>query len=174
MLAGTQLLAPVAPWAVINSHPHREQVALENLQRQDFTAYCPMLRRRRSHARRVTSVLRPLFPGYLFVSTGTNFGHWRPILSTYGVRSIVRSGQDISCIDHAFIASLREREVDGAIVRPLVPYQIGQIVKIVDSSFDGLVAKIIDMDEKDRLVVLLDLMNRSTKVILGSHQVRAA
>src|SRR5215831_15279293 len=96
MLAPTQLSAPVAPWAVINTHPHREKVALENLQRQEFTAYCPMLRRRRSHARRVTSVLRPLFPGYLFVSTGINFGRWRPILSTYGVRSIVSNGQNIS------------------------------------------------------------------------------
>ena len=164
----------MAPWAVVNTHPHREQIALENLQRQDFTAYCPMLRRRRSHARRVTSVLRPLFPGYLFVSTGTNFGRWRPILSTYGVRSIVRSGQNISCIDHAFIATLRGREVDGAIVRPLMPYQVGQSVKIADGPFDGLVATVIEMDEKERLVVLLDLMNRSTKVSLGSHQVTAA
>ena len=174
MLAPNELRAPVAPWAVINTHPHREQIALENLQRQDFTAYCPMLRRRRSHARRVTSVLRPLFPGYLFVSTGTNFGRWRPILSTYGVRSIVRSGQNISCIDHAFIATLRDREVDGAIVRPPVPYQVGQSVKIADGPFDGFVATIIDMDEKERLVVLLDLMNRSTKVTLGSQQVTAA
>ena len=174
MLVSTQLCAPRAPWAVINCHPHREQIALENLQRQDFTAYCPMLRRRRSHARRVTSVLRPLFPGYLFVSTGTNFGRWRPILSTYGVRSIVRSGQDISCIDHAFIVSLREREVDGAIVRPRMPYQIGQSVKIADGPLDGFIATIIDMDERDRLVVLLDLMNRSTKVTLGSRQVTAA
>ena len=99
---------------------------------------------------------------------------WRPILSTYGVRSIVRSGQDISCIDHALIASLRDREVDGAIVRPLVPYKVGQSVKIAEGPFDGLVATIIDMDEKDRLVVLLDLMNRSTKVMLGSQQVMAA
>jgi transcriptional antiterminator RfaH len=99
---------------------------------------------------------------------------WRPILSTYGVRSIVRSGQDISCIDHAFIASLRDREVDGAIVRPLVPYKVGQSVKIAEGPFDGLVATIIDMDEKNRLVVLLELMNRSTKVMLGSQQVTAA
>jgi transcriptional antiterminator RfaH len=54
MLAPTQLSAPVAPWAVNNADPHREEIALENLQRQEFTAYCPMLRRRRSHARRVT------------------------------------------------------------------------------------------------------------------------
>jgi transcriptional antiterminator RfaH len=174
MLAPTQLGAPVAPWAVINTHPHREKLALENLERQEFTVYCPLLRRRLSHARRVTSVLRPLFPGYLFVSTGINFGRWRPILSTYGVRSIVSNGQNISCIDHAFIAGLQKREVDGVVVRPLAPYQRGQSVKIIDGPFDGLVATIIDMDEKERLVVLLDMMNRGTKVTLSSHQVAAA
>src|SRR5262249_7925997 len=104
MFAPTQWSAPVAPWAVINTHPHREKVALETPHGRESPAYCRMLRRGRSHARRVTSVLRPLFPGYLFVSTGINFGRWRPILSTYGVRSMVCNGQNISCIDHAFVA----------------------------------------------------------------------
>ncbi len=164
----------IAPWAVINSHPHREQIALENLERQGFFAYCPMLRRRRSHARQVSTVLRPLFPGYLFVSTAANFGHWRRILSTLGVRSIVRSGENVSCIDDELIAGLRAREVDGAVVRPAAPYQIGQSVHIVDGPFDGLIATIVDMDEKNRLVVLLDLMNRSTKVTLSCDLVTAA
>jgi hypothetical protein len=30
------------------------------------------------------------------------------------------------------------------------------------------------LDEKERLVVLLDMMNRGTKVTLSSHQVAAA
>ena len=41
-------------WAVINTHPHREQVAVENLQRQEFHAYCPMVRRR-LHAAKVAA-----------------------------------------------------------------------------------------------------------------------
>jgi transcriptional antiterminator RfaH len=174
MLAPTHWQVPVAPWAVINTHPHREEMALGNLKRQGFIAYCPMLRRRRSHGRRITTVLRPLFPSYLFVSTGTKFARWQPILSTYGVRSLVCSGQNIVTICHAFIVQLRAREVDGVIVRPPEPYQIGQTVTIADGPFDGLVATIIHMDEKDRLVVLLDLMNRSTSVTLSAHQVTAA
>ena len=140
MLALNEWGAPLSPWAVVNTHPHREQIALQNLQRQKFHAYCPMLRRRRSHARRVTSVLRPLFPGYLFVSTGTNFGRWRPILSTYGVRSIVRSGQTIGCIDHDVHRSLARSRGRRRHRSPSVPYLVGQSVKIADGPFDGLVA----------------------------------
>jgi len=166
--------APLAPWAVVNTHSHREEIALENLKRQNFIAYCPMIRRPRSNGRRIATVMRPLFPSYLFVSTGTHFGRWKPILSTYGVRSVVRNGQQIATIDHDFIAHLRAREVDGVIVRPSEPYRIGQSVAIAEGPFGGLMATIIDMNENDRIVVLLDLMNRRTSVSLSIDQVTAA
>ena len=96
-------------WAVINTHPHREQVAVENLQRQEFRAYCPMVRRQRRHARRVTDVLRPLFPGYLFTQVSSDMQRWRPMLSTFGVRAVVRCGDRLSLIEDAFIQSLMFR-----------------------------------------------------------------
>jgi transcriptional antiterminator RfaH len=166
--------ASTAPWIVINTHPHREHLALENLHRQDFEAYCPMIRKRRSHARRVESVLRPLFPGYLFLRASTEQARWRPVLSTYGVRTIVRAGDALSFIDDGFIVGLKAREMDGAIVRPANPYHIGQQVRVAAGPFDGLIATIIAMDEKDRLVVLLDMMNRSIKVKLSNEWVAPA
>lgn len=159
-----QFEAAAAPWIVVNTHPHQEHAALENLQRQAFETYCPMIRKRRSHARRVEHVLRPLFPGYLFVRTGRQLGRWRPIQSTYGVRTIVRAGNELGFIDDGLIAGLKAREVEGAIVRPANPFRLGQQVQIAGGPFDGIVATIIEMDEKDRLVVLLQLMNRPIKV----------
>jgi transcriptional antiterminator RfaH len=158
-------------WVVINTLPHREQIAVASLHRQDFDAYCPFVRRRRSHARRVDTVLRPLFPNYLFVRVDDQLAHWRPILTTHGVRTIVRAGDDLSFIDDAFIANLKAREVDGAIVRPPTPYRVGQQVQIAAGPFDRVIATIIDMDEKDRLVVLLDMMNRGIKVTIKSEWV---
>src|SRR5512145_3209940 len=78
------------PWIAVNTNPHREHIVLEHLHRQALTAYCPMIRRHRSHARRVEMVLRPLFPGYLFVQASTDL-KWRPILTTHGVRTVVRT-----------------------------------------------------------------------------------
>ena len=107
----------------------------------------------------------------LFVRAHPQLGRWRPILSTYGVRTIVRAGDELSFIDNGFIASLRAREIDGAIVRPPSPYRLGQRVQIASGPFDGVVATILAMDEKDRLVVLLDLMNRAIKVKVKSEWV---
>jgi transcriptional antiterminator RfaH len=165
---------PPKSWIVISTHPHREHIALENLERQRFEGYCPMVPRRRSHARRVEMVLRPLFPNYLFVRAGPKLGRWQSILSTYGVRTVVRAGEALSFLDDGFIVSLKAREVDGAIVRPASPYQVGQEVRIATRSFDSVIAKIIEMDEKDRIVVLIDMLGRSTKLTLRSDLISAA
>jgi len=159
------------PWIVINTRPHAEHTALENLQRQAFDVYCPMLRKRRSHARSVITVLRPLFPGYLFARPSRKARRWRSILSTYGVRSVVRAGEEPICIDHGFIASLKAREVEGAIARPASPYEVGQKVRITGGPFDGIVTTIIDLDEEERVVVLLEVLKRATKLTLNADGV---
>jgi transcriptional antiterminator RfaH len=86
----------------------------------------------------------------------------------------VRTGQELSFIDDGFITSLKAREIEGAVVRPPSSFRVGQKVQISDGPFDGIVATIIEMDEKDRLVVLLELMSRGVKVKLRSEQVTAA
>lgn len=153
-----------------NSQPHRERIALDNLLRQGFRAYCPLIRRRVRHARRTQDVLRPLFPGYLFIDLDPN-ARWSPILSTFGVRTLVRCGKQLSSLPDEFVNSLKAREIEGATMRPASPYEIGQQVRIADGVFHGLVATIIDMDVRDRLVVLMNLLNRPTKVRLSARQV---
>ena len=160
-------------WMVVNTQPHRERFALENLDRQDFTSYCPMLQKTVRHARKARNVLRPMFPGYVFVEVDLEHQRWQSILSTYGVRSVVRCGDEPSFLTRDFIASLKVREVDGVIVRPQSRYTIGQKVRFSGGAFDNLIATIIDMDEKDRLVVLMDLLNSRVKVKVGEGSVFA-
>lgn len=167
----TAIPGDAARWIAVNTHPHREQFAIENLERQDFVAYCPLIRKRIRHARRVHDAKRPLFPGYVFVEITNGLDRWRPITSTYGVRSIVMCGERLSFIDAGFVASLKVREVDGLIVRPTKRFCIGQSVRMAGGPFDGLVAEIIEMDEKERLVVLLDLLNRPVRVRLEASSV---
>jgi transcriptional antiterminator RfaH len=166
--------APTWPWIAINTNPHRERLVLDHLERQGLIAYCPMMRKQRSHARRVEMVLRPLFPGYLFAQTSADLKSWRPILSMHGVRTVVRAGDDPSFIDDEFITGLKLREVDGAVVRPPSPYRIGQEVRITGGPFDGVITTILDLDEKDRLLVLLDVMNRGIKMRLNGEMVTPA
>jgi transcriptional antiterminator RfaH len=169
---GDRTDATSALWSVINTHPGREQLAEDNLERQQFRVYCPKVRKLVRHARRTSEVLRPLFPGYLFVHLPVT--GWQPAASTYGVRSLLRLGERPAIIDDGFISSLRAREVDGIIADHTRQFKIGQQVQFAGGSFDGLVATIIEMKEKDRLVVLLDLLQRPVRVRIDAKQVVAA
>lgn len=155
-------------WIVVSCHAHKEATALEHLRRQDFTSYCPMLRRQVRHARRTYLSVRPLFPSYVFVAMDFDRRGWRSLLSTRGVRSVISCGETPSTLKNEFIESLRSREVDGAIHHPTTPYSIGQRVRLNQAAFDGVVATIIDIDEKDRVVVLLDLLSRPVRVNVKS------
>ncbi len=156
-------------WIVVNCQPHKESVALDHLGRQAFTCYCPMIRRQVRHARRTYESVRPLFPSYVFVALDFGRQSWRSLLSTRGVRGIVSCGEAPSTLRSDIIEQLRAREIDGAITRPTAPFRIGQRVSIVRGALDGLVATIVDLDEKDRIVVLLDLLNRPVRVSVRSE-----
>lgn len=162
-------------WLVINTQPRREASATVNLERQGFTVYCPMVSKRIRHARRVYDAPRPLFPLYVFVEYETAKFHWRKILSTYGVRSVVRNGDTPSLLDGAIVEGLKSREVDGIVRKPDTPFVVGQQVVLQSGPLDGLIGQIIEMREKDRLVVLLDLLNnQSVKLHVHAHMVARA
>jgi transcriptional antiterminator RfaH len=156
-------------WAVVKAQPHRERVAVENLERQGFRTYCPVILRQRRRGRQMQPVPKPLFPGYLFVRLDPDVQPWRPMLSTLGVRTVICSGERPSLIEDAFVEGLKVREHDGVIVHPDRPYQVGQQVRMAGGAFDGLVATVIGMREKDRLTVLLQLLSRAVRVELGAQ-----
>lgn len=159
-------------FAVVNTHPHREQFASENLIRQGYTPYCPRLVTRVTHARKTRDVLRPMFPGYLFVAFDSAIQQFSPVNSTFGVRRVVKFGERPALLDGNFVQALRQREVDGAIIRPAHPYSVGDPVKLRGSSFDGVIAKIVELADNDRVVVLFDLLQRPTKLTTDVRFVR--
>ncbi len=157
-------------WFVLATHPHREAAAIQNLVRQSFHAYCPAIIKNIRHARRNYDAPRPLFPGYVFVEQQNPAQRWRPVLSTVGVRSVIMSGETPAKLPAGFVESLRAREVNGSICKPETPFQIGQRVTIRGGAFDGLVGQIVEMKENDRVLVLLDLLKRQTRVHIDAKR----
>jgi transcriptional antiterminator RfaH len=153
-------------WLVINTLPHRETHACEHLTRQHFRVYCPMIMRRVRHARSVSDEPRPLFPGYVFVEHRLADPTWRPILGTQGVKSVVRSGDQPSLLCGSFIDELRAREVEGVLRKPRDPLEVGQRVTVQGTAFGGLVGQIIELRDKDRVMILLELLDKQTRVQL--------
>ena len=161
-------------WIVLTTQPHREDFAIENLVRQDYEAYCPMIVKRIKHARRTYDAKRPLFPGYVFVEHPAQRHRWRPLLGTFGVRSVVCNGETPALLPSGFVEGLKAREVDGAIKKPETPFRPGQSVAINGGPFDGLVGQILEIRESDRILLLLNLLNQQTRVHVETKMLRSA
>ena len=71
-------------WCAVNTQVNAEDKAVFHLMRQGFKVLLPKHLKRRSHARKVAWVPRPLFPGYLFVEIDPERSPWRAIRSTVG------------------------------------------------------------------------------------------
>ncbi len=152
-------------WIAVCTQPNRENLAIDNLRRQGYETYCPMFVKRRCHARKVETVKRPLFPGYVFVSLDQLVQGVRSIHSTFGVRHMVRFGDAPARLPERFIEELRAREVDGIIPMPS-PEQIfppGSAAMIRDGVFKDLIVTVLSCQVRDRVVVLLDFLKSSVK-----------
>lgn len=158
-------------WLVVNARPNQERIACEHLKRQDFDPYCPMIGKLVRHARKSEIKARPLFPGYLFVRLDPDHRRWRAILSTVGVRQLVRFGDTPGRLDDSFIEGLRKCEREGLIVPPVQRYSVGQAVEINSPAFEGVIGKILAIDEASRITVLIDMMRRSVKLQVMAENV---
>lgn len=160
-------------WVVATTHPHKEAQALANLSRQGFDSYCPRIRRRVRHARRIVDVLRPLFPGYVFIRLDPQVEQWRTIDSTFGIRSLIRFGDAPGTIPDEFVRSLHATEQDGAVALPAArdSYRPGEKVQMREGPFEGLIATVLSSNEYDRIVVLMNLLKRSVRVQVAINEI---
>jgi transcriptional antiterminator RfaH len=163
-------------WVAAGTHAHKESTAITNLLRQGFEAYCPMIRKRRHHARRVREVLRPLFPGYVFIAIDPTQHRWRPILSTVGIRTLIRFGDSLGVLPHRFVEDLRSYEKEGALPVCYSPssYTPGDRVRLCEWPFEGVIAIVLSVEEHARLQILLHLLNRDVRVRIPANSVAPA
>ena len=100
-------------WIAANTHANAESTAIINLERQQYRCYCPSVMVQRRHARKVETVRRPFFPGYVFVDIESRKGIWRPIMSTVGIRAVVRFGEKLGVVPTGLVQTMQEREAEG-------------------------------------------------------------
>ena len=152
-------------WYVVHCRVGSEQRAETNLVRQEYEVWLPMYHKTRRHARRVERVLRPLFPRYLFVHIDLDSQPWRPILSTFGVHTIVSDADGPLAIGDDIVAGLIARAGDDGIFdiarRAMTP---GDQVRIQGGPMADLEGVFQAELDSDRVLILLKLMGREVRV----------
>ena len=157
-------MVALSDWFVVKTHAGKEQLACDHLVRQGFEIFSPKLRSGRSARNgRKQTVLRPLFPGYVFISFDPSTVRWQAIDSTFGVSRLVRFGDRPARLQDGLVDRLKELSSDGYITFE-DDLQPDDQVKILAGPFDEWIGQVVRLAEGDRVVVLLQMATRSVKV----------
>jgi len=158
-------------WYAVNSKPHRERQAEQNLLRLGVETFCPLLKQSKVIRRVRQTVIRPLFPGYLFAKFDASC-HLRAVAYAGGVSRIVTFGGTPAVVDEAMIDSVKNRLQHGYAVAPSHRLKPGQVVTIQEGPLYGIEAVFErEMDDQERVVLLLRTLAYQARVVMPMSHV---
>lgn len=152
-------------WYLVYSKPQQERLAVENLERQGYVTYLPMMRNRRRRKGRYVTLIEPMFPRYLFIHLNDETDNWSPIRSTTGVSRMIKFGDLPARVPDDLINGLMARDDETGIQNLATPeFKSGDRVRIVEGPMAGYEAIFKARGSQERVMVLLDVVGKVTRV----------
>jgi transcriptional antiterminator RfaH len=163
------------PWYVVHTKVRQEQIACDNLGRQGFEVYLPRIKVLKRSRGRQQVQYEPLFPRYLFLQPGSVTHSIAPVRSSKGVTTIVRFGQEPAVIRPQTLKIIRDFEAhrNEASEADFSPFQPGERIRIAAGPLIGMEGLISDVSH-ERVVVLMHLLGKDTRVSISHHQLLVA
>lgn len=153
-------------WYVAATQPGREDVAEQNLRRQDFGIWTPRQIRVVHHARRRHEKRVAFFPGYIFVSLDLERHRWRSVNATSGVRSLIMQGERPALCPAGLVEGLQALTDGSGLFNGVAGIAPGDAVRVVNGPFAELVGTLTRLDGAGRARILLRIMHGDVAVTL--------
>lgn len=157
-------LADDERWYVVITGPREERRAHQNLVRQNFRPFLPQISKTVRHARQMRTVIAPLFPRYMFVPLNLDRDRWLSIRGTYGVSTIFMAGGRPAPVPQGVVETLITCADDRQVTRLDLDLREGDSVRFVSGPFAELPGTLERLDDNGRVMVLLDIMGKATRV----------
>jgi transcriptional antiterminator RfaH len=167
-------------WTVVNVETGREAVADQGIAKLGYVVYVPRFSNKQRDKRKHRAwhhVLRPLFPGYLFVKLSPDLDPWIGIEAVRGVVSVVKAGDKPGRVPDLLIEKLRDAEPKNFKAFRNVGDDLveGTRLRVTEGPFADQVVRFVsavgDMDSDARIVALLDLFGRASRIELAADHV---
>ena len=166
-------LAQGARWYLVHTRPNNERKAALNLEAQGFATFLPQIERTIRHARRLTTVRRPLFPRYLFVRLDIGRDRWLSVNSTIGVsRLFTQEGRPVA-VPFGVVENLLAHS-DAGLTRLDCSLAEGQRVRILSGPLADFTATVVRLDARRRVDVLLEIMGATVPVSIDRRALAPA
>lgn len=160
----------LSSWFAVQVVPRHESMVASLLAYKGYQQFLPTHQCRRKWCDRNKTVEVPLFPGYVFcrlthqVTSGL-------VLTTPGVIRLVGFGGKPYSVPDAEIDAIR-RLVLSSDVMPAPYLKVGQKVQINNGPLAGIIGILVQVKNRRRIVVSIDLVMKSVSANVDSLEVR--
>ena len=150
-------------WYLLLTKPNAHVMACENLRRQGFDVFLPLITKTTKKNGKFLDIKSPLFPGYVFMGTSSNPIPWKSVKGTRGVSSAVTlDGMYRSVSDH-IIGGLKSRCDKDGVIQSLDNIVLGDLVKIERGPFSEFICTVDQITDDRRAWVLIHLLQQQTR-----------
>ena len=157
-------------WWVVQTKPRAENQAINELNNQGFITYCPMYRKESPRARQIQINTTPLFPRYVFIKANQHAKDTiHAIRSTYGVSLLIKVGEIPTPVPAKVIQNIKLIEAQDMNITESY-FKTGDTVKIAEGLYHGLEAIFQKDDGLERVIVLLNILNKETPLCINKNQ----
>ncbi len=150
------------PWYGIRTRSNHEKIAARVLENRGYEQYLPVYRNRRRWSDRIIESEQPLFPGYVFCRFDSK--KRLPIVTAPGVVSVVGIGKDPAPIEDSEIEAIQAVLRSGLATEPCPFVREGQRIRVTCGSLEGLEGILIHKKNEWRMVVSVNMLQRSVSV----------
>lgn len=157
-------------WFALTVKPRHEKAAAEQLNRKGIESYVPLYRARRRWSDRWKEVELCLFPGYVFSRYG--FDRRMDVLKVPSVQSVVGFGGKEEPVPDTEIEAVQSILQSGRPVLPWEYLEVGQRVRIVEGSMEGVEGLLVRKKDSWRVVVSVEMLRRSVAVEIDRDMIR--
>jgi transcription antitermination factor NusG len=158
------------PWFALRVRSNHEQVASLHLRSRGFEEFSPSYKAQRQWSDRKRTTDQSLFPGYVFCRL--NAQDRLPVLTVPGVVGIVGFGDGPTIIPEDEVARVRAMLNSGLVVMPWPFLKIGEMVLIERGPLAGVEGLLQEVKGKYRIVVSINLLQRSVSSEIDRAWVR--
>lgn len=150
-----------AGWYLIYTKPRHEKKVHTRLRELNIDAFLPLKKKLRTWHDRKKYIDQPLFPSYVFIYLN-DFQSYYVGLDMEGVLYYVRSGKEVARVQESVINNIKlavNHEKDIEISDR--PFQPGRKLVLAEGPLAGLSCEVIQLETKKKLLVRVELLQRS-------------
>jgi transcription antitermination factor NusG len=158
-------------WRALIVRSRHEKVAAQALRSRGLEEFLPLYLSKRAWSDRTKMIDMPLFPGYVFCRF--NDTERLRAISAPGVTSVVGFGGKDAVVEEHELESVRRMLAAGLSVEPWSYVRAGHLVEIHSGPLSGLRGQVVREKGLWRLIVNVDLLQRSVSAELERDMVQA-